>query len=326
MRVFVFLAVLVTIVAVVQGNRRSRSPQPDVCMKRGHIGTCLGVPNLACQAPGTTCIPMLSGTGGLCCVNPGRQCQGQCDGIEEAICQEGYECVYRQWSSLGDCCRRIGVQGRGYRRTRDPQSRPDVCMTRGHIGTCLGVANSSCQSPETTCTPMPSGTDGLCCVNQGRQCRGTCGGFAGALCPQSYTCIYRLRSSLGDCCKYSGRKCQGRCGGFAGASCQHGYECIERPGYALGDCCEPIGQQCQGTCGGFAGAFCQQGYECIERPGYSFGDCCEPIRQCPPPSGEMGTCDFDLAVNCLDNSDCQGGKICCPEGCGKECKNPMPNK
>ncbi|KAL4218664.1 hypothetical protein ACF0H5_021253 [Mactra antiquata] len=142
------------------------------------------------------------------------------------------------------------VQGQGYGRSRDPRPpQRDVCNNRGHIGTCLGFANLPCRAPGTTCTRIPSSTGGLCCINPERKCRGTCGGFVGALC---------------------------------------------RPGY-----------------------------ECKYRPGSTLGNCCRPSGQCPPPTTQFGTCQFIPGTNCINDSDCRGGKICCPEGCGKICMNPV---
>ncbi|CAL8144757.1 unnamed protein product [Orchesella dallaii] len=46
-------------------------------------------------------------------------------------------------------------------------------------------------------------------------------------------------------------------------------------------------------------------------------------RGCPPNKGTSGVCIFNPNVNCLQDSQCQGGKICCPDGCNKICKNPQ---
>ncbi|XP_076455322.1 antileukoproteinase-like [Babylonia areolata] len=44
---------------------------------------------------------------------------------------------------------------------------------------------------------------------------------------------------------------------------------------------------------------------------------------CPKPSGMAGICVFDPNVNCLYDSECDGDKKCCSEGCGKVCKDPV---
>ncbi|KAL4218665.1 hypothetical protein ACF0H5_021254 [Mactra antiquata] len=75
MRGFVFLAVLVAIMADVQGNRRVGGPRTDVCKKFDHIEL---------------------------------RCQGTCGGFAGEQCLERYDCIYRPESTLGDCCRKIG--------------------------------------------------------------------------------------------------------------------------------------------------------------------------------------------------------------------------
>ncbi|XP_055955489.1 balbiani ring protein 3 isoform X2 [Patella vulgata] len=45
---------------------------------------------------------------------------------------------------------------------------------------------------------------------------------------------------------------------------------------------------------------------------------------CPPPSGRLGICVFG-PNSCTTDIDCGTGKICCSEGCGKECKTPLSN-
>lgn len=47
---------------------------------------------------------------------------------------------------------------------------------------------------------------------------------------------------------------------------------------------------------------------------------------CPPPSATFGACVFDPSVNCVDSSGCLNGKICCADGCGKVCKDPVGPK
>ncbi|KAL4218667.1 hypothetical protein ACF0H5_021256 [Mactra antiquata] len=107
MRGFVFLAVLVAILAVVQGIRYSESPKRDICKNRGHIGACSSPSNLKCPSPMTTCIQ--GGNGGLCCVKPGKQCKGTCGGFAGATCKDDRStCYYREKSTLGDCCRKTG--------------------------------------------------------------------------------------------------------------------------------------------------------------------------------------------------------------------------
>jgi hypothetical protein len=38
----------------------------------------------------------------------------------------------------------------------------------------------------------------------------------------------------------------------------------------------------------------------------------------------FGACSFDPKVNCVDNSKCSNGQICCSSGCNKICMNPQP--
>ncbi|KAL4218668.1 hypothetical protein ACF0H5_021257 [Mactra antiquata] len=125
----------------------------------------------------------------------------------------------------------------------------DICMSRGNVGACLGPDKLPCQSPVTTCTQGIKA--GLCCVNPDIPlvCAGDCGGIAGALCKNGFECVYGKVSSLGNCCKKTG--------------------------------------------------------------------------QCPPPSELLGPCVIDPATSCINDLDCEGRKICCAEGCGKECMNPV---
>jgi len=45
---------------------------------------------------------------------------------------------------------------------------------------------------------------------------------------------------------------------------------------------------------------------------------------CPPvsPQFAVGACVFNPLFNCVDNSGCHSGEICCPDGCNKVCKRP----
>ncbi|XP_046335422.2 WAP four-disulfide core domain protein 5-like [Haliotis rufescens] len=46
---------------------------------------------------------------------------------------------------------------------------------------------------------------------------------------------------------------------------------------------------------------------------------------CPPSSGLAGACVFIQGINCISDSECSDGKVCCSEGCGSVCKVPIPN-
>ena len=55
-------------------------------------------------------------------------------------------------------------------------------------------------------------------------------------------------------------------------------------------------------------------------PGFFVSDpVIKPIGQCPPPSGLVGICVF-TSENCLSDSECGIGELCCSEGCGRVCK------
>ncbi|KAF2360079.1 WAP-type 'four-disulfide core' domain [Trinorchestia longiramus] len=45
-------------------------------------------------------------------------------------------------------------------------------------------------------------------------------------------------------------------------------------------------------------------------------------HRCPPPSGLVGICVIG-PNSCGSDADCSGGQLCCSEGCGSECKNPV---
>ncbi|CAL8118308.1 unnamed protein product [Orchesella dallaii] len=47
-------------------------------------------------------------------------------------------------------------------------------------------------------------------------------------------------------------------------------------------------------------------------------------RGCPSNKATFGICTFDPNVNCLQDSQCQGGQLCCPDGCNRICKDPEP--
>ncbi|XP_046546850.1 WAP four-disulfide core domain protein 3-like [Haliotis rubra] len=53
----------------------------------------------------------------------------------------------------------------------------------------------------------------------------------------------------------------------------------------------------------------------------------QPVKRasgsCPAPSGMISICLFVPGVNCIQDSECSDGKLCCSEGCGKECKDPV---
>ncbi|XP_066926694.1 low-density lipoprotein receptor-related protein 1-like isoform X2 [Clytia hemisphaerica] len=44
-----------------------------------------------------------------------------------------------------------------------------------------------------------------------------------------------------------------------------------------------------------------------------------PVEYVCPANNEVGACIYDPLKNCLDNKECNDGKMCCSRGCGSEC-------
>lgn len=143
------------------------------------------------------------------------------------------------------------------------------------------------------------------------------------------------RAPLGKCKHGSA----GICGGFVNAKCPPGTTCQRIwPTPTAGVCCFnkpnkpesicPYGED--GICGGIAGLLCREGTTCTDTGAPPFPDsaglCCinKPSKgQCPPPSTIMTHCAVIPGVNCGSDSECPGGRLCCPYGCGRVCMNPV---
>ncbi|XP_053380206.1 uncharacterized protein K04H4.2-like [Mercenaria mercenaria] len=291
--------------------------------------TCLyGPPGRSCRQsrqcrPGYTCQIEPGRRRGTCCRSqdpPNNTCLygqpgGSCIGSRQ--CRPGYTCQTEPGRRSGTCCRRQSQGG-----TCPPSSgRPGICVFDPRVN-CS--SNSECRRGQICC---PEGCGRVCknldyfpnpyLLGQGegygrqrrpapgpgsRQCRwgsvGVCGGFANARCPHGSTCQLNWQTqTAGPCCRDRPESC-------------------------------PYGQN--GVCGTIAGRMCGPGTTCRFMGNFpdAAGKCCwnRPVSNkgtCPPSSGRAGICIFDPSVNCLSNRDCSGGQICCREGCGKVCKNPV---